>query len=138
MCHLLILEVDRQSFQELFPEEETPQCRPTLLHLHLEDLLPYPVTLRQWKTPFLLHLAEEWTSHQLILWLLRLVVLLLTLPVPCSLKPILLLLPLADLLPEEGTHQCRLILLLLHPVVLLRYLFPEAKHLYQPILSDLA
>jgi hypothetical protein len=107
------------------------------LHLHQEDQLPHPAILRQWKIPFLLHLAEEWTSHQSILWFLCLVVLLLTLPVPRPLKQILLLRLLAGLLPEEGTHQCRLILLLLHPVVLLRCLFPEAKHLYRPIHSGL-
>ena len=94
LCHLLILEVDRQWLPELFPEEETPQCLPTLLHLHLEDLLLHPAILRQWKIPFLLPLAEEWTSHLLILWLL-------------------------------------------HLVALRLCLFPEAKHLYQPILSDL-
>jgi hypothetical protein len=115
---------------ELFLEEETPQCRPILLPLH-------PVTLRQWRIPFHLHLVEVWTPRQSILWLLCLVVLLLTLPAPFPLKPILLPRPLADLLPEEGTHQCRLILLLLHLVVLHRCLFPEAKHLYQPILSGL-
>jgi hypothetical protein len=130
----LIPEVDRQ----LFPEEKTSQCRPTLLRLHLEDLLPYPVTLWQWKTPFLLPLAEVRPPHQSILWFLRLVVLLLILPLQFPLKPILLLRPLENLLPEEETPQCRLILLLLHPVVLPRCLFPEAKHLYQPILLDLS
>jgi hypothetical protein len=133
----LIPEVDRQWLPEFFQEEETPQCRPTLLHLRLEDLLPHPAILRQWKIPFLLLLAEEWTPHQLLLWLLCLVVLLLTLPVPRPLKPILLLLHLSDLLPEEVTHQCLLILLLLHPVVLFRCLSPKVKHLCLPILSDL-
>ena len=107
MCRLLILAVCRQWFPELFPEEETPQCRPTLLHLHLVDLLPHPVTLRQWKIPFHLHLVEEWTLRQSILWLLCLVVLLLILPVPRPLKQILLPRHLADLPPAEETSQCR-------------------------------
>jgi hypothetical protein len=104
------------------------------LHLHLVDLLPHPVTLRQWKIPFHLHLVEEWTPRQSILWLLCLVVLLL--PVPRPLKQILLPRHLADLPPEE-TSQCQLTLLHLHPVALRLCLFPEVSHLYQPIHSGL-
>ena len=136
LCRLLILAVCRQWFPELFPEEETPQCRPTLLRLHLMDLLPHPVTLRQWKIPFHLHLVEEWPPRQSILWFLCPVVLLLTLPAPRPLKQILLPRLLA-LSPEEETPQYRLTLLHLHPVALHLCLFPEVSHLYQPILSGL-
>jgi hypothetical protein len=136
----LILAVCRHWFPVLFPEEETPLCRPTLLPLHPVDLFPHPVTLRQWRIPFHLHLdlVEVWTPRQSILWLLCLLVLLLTLPAPRPLKQILLPRHLADLPPEEEeTSQCRLTLLHLHLVALCLCLFPEVSHLYQPILSGL-
>ena len=132
MRHLLIQAVCRQ----WFPVEETPLCRPTLLHLHLVNLFPHPtVTLRQWRIPFHLRLVEEWTPCQAILWLLCLLAL--TLPAPCPLKQILLPRPLAELSLEEEMSQCRLTLLHLHPVVLRLCLFPEVSHLYQPTLSGL-
>jgi hypothetical protein len=138
LYHLLILAVCRQWFPELFPEEETPLCRPTLLPLHPVDLFPCPaVTRRQWRIPFHLHLVEEWTPHQSILWLLTLLVLFLTLPAPRPLKQILLPRHLADLPPEEETPLYRLTLLHLHPVAQRLCLFPEVSHLYQPILSGL-
>jgi hypothetical protein len=116
--HLLILAVCRQ----WFPEEETSQCRPTLLHLNLVDqllTLPSPRPLKQILLPQ--HLAdlapeEETPQCQLTLFPLDLVDQLLTLPAPHPLKQILL-------------H--------LHPVVLCLCLFPEVSHLYQPILSGL-
>jgi hypothetical protein len=130
----LILEVDRQWFPELFPEEETHPCLPILLHLHLVVPMvvpiPHPAILRQWRIPFHLHLAV--LLPVVILWRLHL-----TLPLLHPLKPILLPRHLADLLPEEGTPQCQLILLLLHPVALHLCLFQEVSHLYQPILSGL-
>jgi hypothetical protein len=115
----LILAVCRQ----WFPEEETSQCRPTLLHLSLVDqllTLPSPRPLKQILLPQ--HLADQ----------------LLTLAAPHPLKQILLHLHPADqLLTLAAPHPLKQILLHLHPVVLCLCLFPEVSHLYQPILSGL-